>query len=628
MIITTEILKQTISSLQMAALKSAPQATGTFEPAKQPLDGLTRSLMGRSTPTETSQEIANLEDALSHISSDVGRGNGSIFDMNGTTVDDYWIGVIWAGASLGWSCGKEIFRKWSMKSTRYTDDGFEKAWNSYDPNKLNAIGIGSLYKLAKLKGWNQYPVYATPNPTHAPSDPMSISIPILDTTDAGNAIWLNRCLEGRVRWIRENNRWLCFDDYSGWVEKADEEMLQIAEQGLRRLGQAGYSHFNGDELKALNKHVTRSLNAAPLSNALTLLKGQLGVIVSQNELNRDPMLLGVNDGFVVDLRTGLARKQIPEDLITKHAAVDYDDNAKCPLFEAFLLSIFQSDKDLIDFVQRWFGYVLTGLTDEQQILFGHGRGANGKSVLFSIVTELLGTYAVSAPIETFMISANNDGPKSHLLARLAGARLALANETADGQRLAENLIKEMTGGERIASAHKYGHVFEYRPTFKLAIVGNHKPVIKGTDDGIWRRLQLLPFLRTFQLHEQDPKIKEKLMDELSGILNWAIAGCLAWQKEGRLNMPPVMQKEVSLYRSESDVIGQWIEECCISDPVLTTSASSLYFSYKQWCERNGHKASSQTTLGRRLGDRGFMKKRGVKSEWGGIGFRQNDLFNS
>jgi len=630
MTITIELLKKTIETLASEKSSMAPVAPvdTLFGQPLRPMDEVTRTIIGGGATIETPEEIAKLHAALSHVSSDVGRGSGSIFDPAGTPVADYWLGIVWAGASLGWDSGKEIFRKWSKQSERYDDDGFERAWNGYDASRNNAIGIGSLYKLAKLKGSNSYPVQPLPSMGQLITNGTSTVVPMLDPSDAGNAIWLSKNLDEQVRWVREHNRWLCFDDNSGWVEQADAQMLHIAEQCIRRLGQAGYNHFKGDDLKALTKHVLKSLNAGALSNTLTLLKGQPGVIVSVDSLDRDPMLLGVNNGLVVDLKTGGTRQQVPQDLITKQARVKYDKNAKCPIFEGFLLSVFEGNKDLIDYLQRWVGYVLTGETTEQQMLFGYGFGANGKSVLFSVISELLGSYAVSAPIETFMMSSNNEGPKSYLLARLAGARLALANETSDGQRLAESLIKEMTGGERIASAHKYGHVFEYVPTFKLAIVGNHKPVIRGTDDGIWRRLQLLPFKRKFETPEQDPLLKQKLLGELSGILNWAIAGCLAWQKEGRLTMPPAMQSEVSHYRSESDIIGLWIEECCINDQNETTAAENLFRSYRYWCDSNGHRSASQTTLGRRLNERGYKKKRAVKTQWVGITLRQGTLFSS
>ena len=245
-------------------------------------------------------------------------------------------------------------------------------------------------------------------------------------------------------------------------------------------------------------------------------------------------------------------------------------------------------------------------------------------MLFSVLAEMFGTYAITAPVDTFMLNGN-EGPKSYLLARLAGARFVLANETADGQRLAENTIKELTGGETIAAAHKYGHVFQFRPSFKIAIVGNHKPVIRGTDTGIWRRLHMLPFNRTFAPHEQDPNLVKKLKSELSGILNWAIKGAQAWQINRRLKVPDTMRKEADVYRSESDIIGQWLSENCNVQVGEKESAAALYFDYGNWCRRNGHQVSSQTIFGRRLSERGFTKKSGAKVVWNGLALLQPTL---
>jgi putative DNA primase/helicase len=286
-----------------------------------------------------------------------------------------------------------------------------------------------------------------------------------------------------------------------------------------------------------------------------------------------------------------------------------------------LQQVFQEDQSLIDYLQQYVGYCLTGLTTEQQVLFGFGLGANGKSVLFSVLTELFGSYALAAPIDTFMLSGN-EGPKSYLLARLAGARFVLANETADGQRLAESIIKELTGGEVIAAAHKYGHLFEFQPRFKIAMVGNHKPVIRGTDSGIWRRLHLLPFNRSFSVSEQDPDLVTKLKSELSGILNWALKGALSWQQNRRLIVPEAMKKEVDAYHSESDIIGQWLTEKCADDPKATTASSALYYDYANWCKENGHIPSSKTLLGRRLTERGFGKRPGAKAVWIGLALQQ------
>lgn len=448
--------------------------------------------------------------------------------------------------------------------------------------------------------------------------------PILDPTDSGNAKWLLRYLQGRVRFVAKQNQWVIFQAGSGWSTKSDPQMLHLAELAMRELGAIGMEQMSAENLKRLAPHVTKSLNATSLANAVTLLKGQPGVEVQTSDLDANPMLLGLKNGLCMDLTTSMVFDMAPHHLVTKTVGCEYDPYAQCPQWETFLREVFQKDQDLIDYLQQWVGYCLTGSISEQQILFAYGLGANGKSVLFSVLAEMFGTYAVTAPVDTFMLNGN-EGPKSFLLARLAGARFVLANETADGQRLAENTIKELTGGEIIAAAHKYGHVFEYRPSFKIAIVGNHKPVIRGTDTGIWRRLHMLPFNRTFALQQQDPELVTKLKAELSGILNWAIKGTEAWQQNKKLQVPDAMRKEADAYRSESDIIGQWLVECCTIQAGLQESAASLYADYGNWCRTNGHQPSSQTILGRRLSERGFTKKAGSKVVWNGLALQQPPL---
>jgi len=454
----------------------------------------------------------------------------------------------------------------------------------------------------------------------------AITLPIssqfqIDPTDSGNATWLHRWLGGSIRWVYELNNWLYFEKGGGWIHKTEAEMARLCELGIRNLGAVGITQIPQEDMKRFAAHIQRSLNAKLLMNALSLLRGQPEVQIRVSELDSDDMLLGLRGGLALDLRTGLVRNQLPSDLITKTIGCEYEPAAQCPLFEAFLISIFSGNRDLIDFLQRWVGYLLTGLTKEQQVLFAYGLGANGKSVLFSILAALLDDYVVSAPMETFMYRSG-EAAKSYLIARLAGARFVLANETEDGHRLAESLIKQLTGGETIAAAHKYGHTFEFKPKFKVAIVGNHKPIVKGTDTGFWRRIQMLPFSRTFTPAEQDPDLTMKLKDELSGILNWAIKGCEMWQKEGRISMPPIMRDEVEKYRSESDLIGQWIDENCIVSTGEQTRASELFPNYRNWCDVNGHRPGSQTTLGRRLSERGFLKNKGSTVTWRGIGLKQ------
>jgi putative DNA primase/helicase len=481
--------------------------------------------------------------------------------------------------------------------------------------------IHAAQKFVANKGQLQAVSSGQAQATVVTSTSVSGLVPVFDPTDSGNAAWLNGWLQGSARHIYEHGYWIHFDDQTGWNKRTDAEMLRLAELAIRDMGRAGLNQLPPDDMKRFMNHVIKSLNAASLINAVTLLKGQPNVQIHANDLDANPLLLGVKNGQCIDLKTGMVFDLTPEHLITKSVGCEYDPYAQCPQWEEFLQQVFQEDQSLIDYLQQYVGYCLTGLTTEQQVLFGFGLGANGKSVLFSVLTELLGTYAMAAPIDTFMLSGN-EGPKSYLLARLAGARFILANETADGQRLAENIIKELTGGEVIAAAHKYGHLFEFQPRFKIAMVGNHKPVIRGTDTGIWRRLHLLPFNRSFAVSEQDPNLVTKLKSELSGILNWALKGAESWQQNKRLIVPEAMKKEVEAYHSESDIIGQWLTEKCAVDPKATTASSELYADYANWCRANGHHASSQTLLGRRLSERGFGKRTGAKAVWIGLALLQ------
>lgn len=504
------------------------------------------------------------------------------------------------------------------------NEACEAACNACSHNGKASSPIHAAQKYAANKGQLAVLVTQTVSPILDSEASQIEPVPVLDPTDAGNAKWLLRYLQGRVRFVSKQNQWIIFQPGSGWSIKSDPQMLHLAELAMRELGSVGMEQMSPENLKRLAPHVTKSLNATSLANAVTLLKGQPGVEIHTDELDANPMLLGLKNGLCMDLKTGMVFEMQPHHLVTKTVSCEYDPYAQCPQWETFLLDVFGRDQDLIGYLQQWVGYCLTGSIAEQQILFAYGLGANGKSVLFSVLAEMFGSYAVTAPVETFMLNGN-EGPKSFLLARLAGARFVLANETADGQRLAENTIKELTGGEIVAAAHKYGHVFEYRPCFKIAIVGNHKPLIRGMDTGIWRRLHMMPFNKTFAVHEQDPNLVQKLKCELSGILNWAIKGATAWQQSKRLHTPQVMLEEVNAYRSESDIIGLWLAEKCTVNHGLKESAAALYLDYGNWCKTNGHHPSSQTIFGRRLSARGYTKTPGSKIIWHGLQLLQPPL---
>ena len=647
--ITHEMIQTAINSLgpnhkpvvsKQKAIHATTQSQLPF-PVPTYLQGATSNIQLFSNPPPPSRQ--DVEAACSAI---------RLLASTGGTEETWSLGIVNTAkftqdpedAAQAWSSAyptydsDEVSKKLAAKQVKNTGPTTCERIAALDPDCKNACSfcsyqgkaaspIHAAQKFAANKGQLQAISSGPSQSTALTSTSVSELVPVFDPTDSGNAAWLNGWLQGRARHVYEHGYWLHFDPTSGWIKKTDAEMLRLAELAIRDMGRAGLNQLSPDDMKRFMNHVIKSLNASSLINAVTLLKGQPKVQIHAQELDANPLLLGVKNGQCIDMRTGMVFDLTPEHLITKSVGCEYDPYAQCPQWEEFLQQVFQEDQSLIDYLQQYVGYCLTGLTSEQQVLFGFGLGANGKSVLFSVLTELLGTYAIAAPIDTFMLSGN-EGPKSYLLARLAGARFVLANETSDGQRLAENIIKELTGGEVIAAAHKYGHLFEFQPRFKIAMVGNHKPVIRGTDSGIWRRLHLLPFNRSFAVSEQDPDLGTKLKSELTGILNWALKGALSWQQNKRLIVPDAMKKEVEAYHSESDIIGQWLLERCVVDPKATTASSALYYDYANWCKANGHVASSKTLLGRRLTERGFGKRTGAKATWIGLALLHPSFLSS
>lgn len=355
--------------------------------------------------------------------------------------------------------------------------------------------------------------------------------------------------------------------------------------------------IDDDELrKRVATHANSSLKAANLKATLELARSLPELAVPVNQLDSHDHLLGVANG-VIDLRTGKLLPAQRDQLITLHSPVMFDATATCPQFLTFLDQVTGGDKTKMSYLQRVVGYTLTGLTDEQCLFFLYGSGANGKSVFLSIVRELLGgELARQTPSETLMVkksSASND------IARLQNVRAVVANEVEDGSLLAESLVKQMTGGEHLTARFHYQEFFEFMPKFKLFIAGNHKPVIRGRDNGIWRRVRLIPFETVFTKAQQDPSLLRKLRAELPGILNWVIKGCIEWQKKG-LAEPKVITDAVDTYRKEMDVLLAWQSDCCTVGPLLETKASEAYRSYKNWAEQNGYRPMANGNFGRDL----------------------------
>ncbi len=412
--------------------------------------------------------------------------------------------------------------------------------------------------------------------------------------DTGNATRFCASHVGEVIYVPG----LCWHLWDGLHWHRDElgKPIELAKQVAHNIFSEAAAIEDDGLRKRVIQHANASLKASNLKATLELARSLPELVVPVNQLDAHDMLLGVANG-VVDLRTGKLLPVQRTQFITRHSPVMFDATASCPLFLTFLDQVTGGDKTKMSYLQRVVGYTLTGMTTEQCLFFLYGSGANGKSVFLNVVRELLGSeLARQTPSETLMIKKSGG---TNDIARLQNVRAVIANEVEDGSLLAESLVKQMTGGEHLTARFHYQEFFEFLPKFKLFIAGNHKPVIRGRDNGIWRRVRLIPFETVFPKAQQDANLQQKLRAELPGILNWAIKGCLEWQSK-ELAEPKVITDAVDAYRKEMDVLGAWQTDCCTLGPLLETKASAAYQSYKYWAEQNGYRPMANATFGREL----------------------------
>lgn len=342
---------------------------------------------------------------------------------------------------------------------------------------------------------------------------------------------------------------------------------------------------------------------------------------SESIWDKNHFLLGVKNG-VVDLFTGEFREAKREDYITKRCSVAPVDD-KPILWLKFLNESTGFDEEMIDYLQKICGYFLTGDTSEQALFFIYGPGGNGKSVFLEIINSIIGDYAATATMTAFTLNKTEQHTTD--LAMLKGARLVSVAETEKGKTWAESRIKQLTGGDRITARFMRQDNFSFLPTFKILIIGNHKPIISNVDDAIRRRLHLIPF--TNKPLYPDPNLKEKLLQEAGSILNWMIEGCIKWKHNG-LYKNSTVENATNAYFDEEDSLSQWITECCIIENLAKSPSSDLYTSWKCFAEKNGLIAGSNKSFSADLEKKGFVKKKQISGMFFlGIKLKQKDDFN-
>jgi len=500
-----------------------------------------------------------------------------------------------------------LFRpKWEERDD-YRRETIEKAIaltaDVYDPNR----------HLRPRSNGNVTPLPIRPVSTDDEGEP---GVPDLlhgfDPEDVGNAQRVVALHGEKIRFCPELQKWLVWDARRWRIDDADR---------VRVLAQETMTEFGIQAVKAnsesLIKFAAGCRRSARITNALR--EAQPHVTVWASELDTDPWLLNFQNG-TVDLQTGAVLAHDPKHFITKLIEHDYNPAAACPLFFRFLERITGGGPDastadrersdrLMLFLQRAFGYSLTGLTIEKAVFLLYGPHDNGKSTLLALFLKLLGPYAVLLQIESLMVRQQESNNSQADLADLKGARFVMTSETEDGQRLAEGKLKRITQGTgKIKAARKFENPITFAESHKMWMDCNFLPVLRGTDEAIWRRLRTIPFNVVIPADEQDRQLSTKMLAEAEGILAWAVQGAIDWSRHG-LPATAEVEQVARNWKRDADQVGRFLESCCTTAPNAQVRANELYAAYKRWGEDAGERTETEKRFSERLAEREFEKSR-------------------
>ena len=501
-------------------------------------------------------------------------------------------------------------------------------WTGCDADRMEAMFSDSA--LGQRGKWRDRPDYrqrtineaisGCPNPYKGNGKAASNAKPKAETpvpelndvnlTELGNARRLIARHGHRLRYCKPLGRWLEWDGRR-WAPDQSGAIWRYAKDVISGLAQEAAQAAEDRDRQALMRWALKSEEKKTLQASIDLAWSEPGVTVMPEALDSYPWLFNCQNG-TVDLKTGKLRPHCQRDLLTKLCPVVYDPAAKCPRWEATILEICGGDADLVAFLQRCIGYSLTGDAGEHAIFVCYGTGRNGKNTVLDTIRAIIGDYATVTNPRVFMNTGRNEHPTG--LADLVGKHFVLTDEVEDGERLAESLIKRVTGNATLKARFCRQDFFEFPVLFKLWFAVNYKPEVKGQDEGVWSRLKLIPFEVFFPPEKRIKNLSKQLQNEEGpGILAWAVRGCLEWQRVG-LSDPAKVTVATRAYRDEQDVIGDFIDQCCnshLDHPTLRTQAREkaaiLYDRYVRWCQDSGEK----TVLGNRKFS-GEMQRRGYQ----------------
>ncbi|UDL14643.1 DNA primase/helicase [Arthrobacter phage KeAlii] len=461
-------------------------------------------------------------------------------------------------------------------------------------------------------------------------------------TDLGGARYLRDYIESLGSGVRYTEEMGFFLLEEGIWRKDEKQGVRTHAQSVadlvRNLAREASSAVSGQEDEGisqrdkkraarLNRYAAHVQTSRGIDAMLRELQAVHGVPASVSDFDQHPDLLACRNG-VVDLRTGELRPHDPALLLTRKVDLDYDPNVRAPRWEAFLEEVFPAYPELPRYMQRLVGYGITGHTREQCFAVLWGTGANGKSVYTDTLTEVFREITTTTPFSTFEDRASGGIPND--LAALKGARLVMAAEGEQGRPMAESVLKRVTGRDLIAARFMRKEFFEFRPTFLLNLATNFKPSFKGQDEGLWRRVKLIPWERYFAPHERDHMLGDKLLAEAQGILTWAVEGAITWYKTG-LQDPGVIKNSTKEYRETSDALAGFLPGVFVPDNQAgRVDGKVLFEAYLQWADEEnlpGKERWTRRTFFGALEERGLVKRKTNK----GIAFdgvrraRQTDM---
>lgn len=453
-------------------------------------------------------------------------------------------------------------------------------------------------------------------------------MPSFMRSDLGNAERLIHRYGENIRYNNPFNKWYLWNGKQ-WMEDDTNQIRILAKHTVRNIYKEASQEEDETARAALSKHAIQSESRSRIESMISLAEAEVPII--PEDLDKDKMLFNCNNG-VINLKTGEFLKHNRDFYMNKISPINYDPKAECPLWKKFLEDIMQDAEgnvkyDLIEFLQKAIGYSLTGETKEHALFVLYGNGRNGKSTFLDTIRQLFGDYGTQANSESFTIK-KSDAVRSDLAA-LKGSRLVVSAESEEGAKLAESLVKQLTGGDAIQARFLYGNPFIYVPQFKIFLMTNHKPIIQNNDEGIWRRIRLVPFTVTIPKEKIDYDLPDKLIaQEMPGILRWAVEGCLKWQSEG-LGNPEAVQEATSNYRNEMDTIGNFLSENCIEHSTAKAYSKELYRFYEYWCDDTGEECIQKVRFYKKIEERGFKKKKDNRGYYfQGVGLNYSNTINS